>query len=88
MTTIRGQKVSGPLERALDEFDIFVRDAEAVSILEKVLARAEPSVRDMVGGDFGFDTNFNEFREMKIRRHFDPRERWRNGAQACQAIRN
>lgn len=65
VTTIRGQKVSGPLERALDEFDIFVRDAEAVSILEKVLARAEPSVRDMVGGDFGFDTNFNEFREIR-----------------------
>ncbi|MGO1769992.1 MAG: Eco57I restriction-modification methylase domain-containing protein [Microbacterium sp.] len=62
VTTVRGEKVSGPLERALDEFDVFVRDVEAVRILEKVLAKGEPSVREMFGGDFGFDTNFTEFR--------------------------
>ncbi|MEQ6897960.1 Eco57I restriction-modification methylase domain-containing protein [Microbacterium sp. KR10-403] len=61
VTTVRGSHVSGPLERSLDEYDVFVRDVEAIQILQKVLKKGGPPVRDMFSGDFGFDTNFSEF---------------------------
>jgi len=51
--------------RKLGEFDIFVRDERALSILRKVLAHKEKSVLDLVSGDtpFGIATNFDEWTE-------------------------
>lgn len=49
-----------PVERRLDEFDVFVRDPRAVSILRKVRAASPASFADLVSGDtpFGLSTNF------------------------------
>ena len=44
----------GPQERDLGEFDIFVRDARGLAILEKVLAHKEPSFVDIVAADKEF----------------------------------
>jgi site-specific DNA-methyltransferase (adenine-specific) len=67
VTTIRGGEVLGPVLRKLDEYDIFVRDARAVSILHKVLALAEPPVNNILSRDtpFGFASNFDGFRDTK-----------------------
>ncbi|WP_029150075.1 Eco57I restriction-modification methylase domain-containing protein [Microbacterium indicum] len=65
VTTIRGAHVSGPLDRDLDEYDVFVRDVESARILKKVLAHDEESVRTLFGGDFGFDTNFADFHDVR-----------------------
>ena len=37
VTTIRGQEIIGPERRNLSEYDVFVRDGRAISILHKVL---------------------------------------------------
>jgi site-specific DNA-methyltransferase (adenine-specific) len=67
VTTVRGGETLGPVPRKLDEYDIFVRDARAVSILHKVLARGELPVNSILSRDtpFGFASNFDEFREKK-----------------------
>lgn len=51
------------LNRALGEFDVFVRDERALEILRKVLANKEPSVLSLVSGDtpFGIATNFKDW---------------------------
>ena len=51
VTTIRGGEVIGPIQRNLGEYDVFVRDARAVSILHKVADRVKwtPSVRQRIG---------------------------------------
>ena len=53
--------------RALGEFDIFVRDERALGILRKVLAKKEPSILELVSGDtpFGIATNFEEWSEKR-----------------------
>lgn len=53
--------------RLLGEFDVFVRDEGAVSILRKVLAKNEPSILELVSGDtpFGIATNFEEWAEKR-----------------------
>lgn len=48
VTFVRGGNEYGPFERDLDEFDVFIRDARAVSILRKVLSFSEPQFADMV----------------------------------------
>lgn len=50
----------GPYSRALDEFDVFVRDKRSVDILHKVLVATKRSFEDLVSGDtpFGLATNF------------------------------
>lgn len=55
--------------RKLDEFDIFVRDARAVTILKKVQHLSEPSMSDLVSGDtpFGLATNYSEYEEKPFR---------------------
>ncbi len=55
--------------RKLDEFDIFVRDTRAVSILKKVQPLDEPSMGDLVSGDtpFGLATNFDEYKDKPFR---------------------
>jgi site-specific DNA-methyltransferase (adenine-specific) len=53
--------------RALGEFDIFVRDERALGILRKVLAIKEPSILPLVSGDtpFGIATNFQDWCEKR-----------------------
>ena len=53
----------GPSLRDLGEFDVFVRDPRAVSILRKVTATAAASFEDLVSGDtpFGLATNFKDY---------------------------
>jgi site-specific DNA-methyltransferase (adenine-specific) len=64
-----GDEQQPPVARKLDEFDIFVRDTRAVSILEKVQRLNEPSVADLVSGDtpFGLATNFEDFEEKSFK---------------------
>ena len=64
VTTIRGG-IERKVTRDLNAYDIFVRDADAVSILEKVLSLGEPSMSSLVSrhAAFGFPTNFSEFRD-------------------------
>lgn len=63
VTTIRGENKIN-VRRDLDAHDIFVRDAEALSILEKVLSFGEPSMAKLVSAHaaFGLPTNFTGFR--------------------------
>ncbi len=62
VTRVLGDVRIGPTTRDLAEFDIFVRDSRALSILHKVLAKRQPSVESMVSGDtpFGLATNFSK----------------------------
>lgn len=64
-TTRRGDVSVGPVERALDEYDIFVRDMRALPILKKVLKKKEVSLADIVSGDtpFGLPSNFRGYRK-------------------------
>jgi site-specific DNA-methyltransferase (adenine-specific) len=59
----RNDATIGPHSRALDEFDVFVRDKRAVDILHKVLAAGERSFEELVSGDtpFGLATNFSDY---------------------------
>ena len=67
VTTIRGSEVVGPIERNLGEYDVFVRDARAVTILHKVLARREQSINTILTRDtpFGLASNFDDFHDKK-----------------------
>ncbi|MFZ1725482.1 MAG: Eco57I restriction-modification methylase domain-containing protein [Albidovulum sp.] len=49
--------------RSLDEFDVLIRDANALSILRKVQEHPEDTVLDLISGDtpFGLATNFSEW---------------------------
>jgi site-specific DNA-methyltransferase (adenine-specific) len=51
--------------RALDEFDVFVRDDRSLNILRKVRASNEPGILDIISGDtpFGIATNFADWSE-------------------------
>ena len=53
------------VDRNLSEFDVFVRDERALSILRKILGKKESSVMDLVSGDtpFGIATNFDDWTE-------------------------
>lgn len=46
--------------RRLGEYDVFVRDERALSILKKVLTKDEPSILTLISGDtpFGIPTNY------------------------------
>jgi site-specific DNA-methyltransferase (adenine-specific) len=65
VTLVRGDKKVGPTERNLEEFDVFVRDEQAVKIARKVMAHEESTVADLVSGDtpFGLASNFKEYRK-------------------------
>jgi site-specific DNA-methyltransferase (adenine-specific) len=65
VTTVRGEEIIGPMSRKLNEFDVFVRDVRAISILRKVLKVNEPSVNTILARDkeFGLTSNFDEFHE-------------------------
>ena len=63
VTTIRGDDVDGPHNRKLGEYDVFVRDTRAISILRKVQSKKEPSIIDLLSVDkeFGWTSNFAGF---------------------------
>ena len=63
VTTYRSGEVVGPMPRDLGEYDVFVRDGRAVSILHKVLSREESSINGILARDkeFGWTSNFDGF---------------------------
>ena len=63
VTTMRGGDVVGPTKRNLGEYDVFVRDARAMSILRKVVKQGEPSINSILARDkeFGWTSNFDGF---------------------------
>ncbi len=63
VTTIRGAEIVGPIQRNLGEYDVFVRDGRAVSILHKVLKKGETSINTILARDkeFGWTSNFDGF---------------------------
>lgn len=65
VTTIRGKDQIGPVSRQLDEYDVFVRDSNALSILDKVLSHSEPSMAEVVSARtaFGVVSNFSGYHE-------------------------
>lgn len=67
VTTIRGDETVGPIPRKLGEYDVFVRDGRAVSILHKVLNRCEKSINTILARDkeFGWTSNFDGFHEKE-----------------------
>lgn len=67
VTTIRGGETVGPMLRNLGEFDVFVRDGRAISILQKVLKLQEPSINTILARDkeFGWTSNFDGFHERE-----------------------
>ncbi|MFO1241207.1 MAG: hypothetical protein U1E64_12720 [Sphingomonadaceae bacterium] len=79
VTTVRGGQRFGPHERELYEFDVFVRDVEAVQILRKVLALGEVSFSDLVSprDPFGpvLGSNFKGYhsvaREGDLKLHYN-----------------
>lgn len=52
-------------DRALGEFDVFIRDESGLGILRKVIAKNEPNILELISGDtpFGIATNFSEWGE-------------------------
>jgi len=69
VTTVRGGDVVGPIPRKLGEYDVFVRDGRAVSILHKVINRGESPINAMLARDkeFGWTSNFDGFHEKERR---------------------
>ncbi|MBS1691201.1 MAG: Eco57I restriction-modification methylase domain-containing protein [Actinobacteria bacterium] len=67
VTTVRAGETIGPMTRALDEFDVLVRDARALTILRKVLEKDEPSVNTILARDkeFGWTSNFDRFHDTE-----------------------
>lgn len=65
-TTVRSSRGEESSEsiRELGEFDVFVREAVAASVLRKVLSRGERPITDVMAKDtpFGLATNFQGFR--------------------------
>jgi len=65
VTTVRGQNVDGPVRRNIGEYDILVRDSGAIKILQKVIARREASLSEIMSARtaFGIVSNFKGFRK-------------------------
>ena len=63
VTTVRGDDLSGPVDRNLAENDVFVRDSRALDILRKVQSKQEPSLMEILSVDkeFGWTSNFSGF---------------------------
>jgi len=67
VTTVRGEEVLGPLPRNLGEYDVFVRDGRAISILHKVLKHGKPTINTILSRDtvFGLASNFDDFQKTE-----------------------
>lgn len=65
--TVRGENSSNVLERSLDEFDVLVRDSEALPILRKVLMAGDASFAKLVSPQkpFGLLSNFAGYSSKK-----------------------
>lgn len=65
-TTIGDAGASGPVARRLGEHDILVRDSVGLQILEKVRARGEASITEILSADkeFGWTSNYEGFRPV------------------------
>jgi len=65
VTVVRGKTVFGPIGRKLDAYDIFIRDARAIPILQKVLDKSEPSLSEITSARtaFGLYSNYSAYRE-------------------------
>ena len=68
VTTIRNEEVIGPVNRDLNEYDIFVRDSRALSILRKVIEKRERSITEILSVDkeFGWTSNFSGYHAKKM----------------------
>jgi site-specific DNA-methyltransferase (adenine-specific) len=68
-TLVLGNEEQPSVDRKLDEFDIFVRDERAVTILKRVQQQEELSMAELVSGDtpFGLATNFDDFAEKSFK---------------------
>jgi len=69
VTSIRDGQISGPFERNLAEFDVLVRDNQAVKILRKILSKNERSITEILSVDkeFGWTSNFDGFHAKQNR---------------------
>jgi len=67
VTSVNGEETIGPIERNLDEYDIFVRDSRSIDLLKKVCGKGEPSITEILSADkeFGWTSNFDDFRIKK-----------------------
>ncbi len=67
VTTSRSGEIVGPMARNLGEYDVFVRDGRAMSILRKVQKQSEPSINTILARDkeFGWTSNFDGFHEKE-----------------------
>ncbi len=67
VTTFRGAEKIGPFPRNLGEYDVFVRDSRAISILHKVLKYGETSINTILARDkeFGWTSNFDGFHDKE-----------------------
>jgi site-specific DNA-methyltransferase (adenine-specific) len=65
--TVRGDTSSADLDRSLDEFDVLVRDSEALPILRKVLKSGDLSFAKLVSPQkpFGLLSNFSGYTAKK-----------------------
>lgn len=63
VTLVRGEESYGPVSRDLDEFDVFIRDSRALSILHKVKNLGETTMDTLVSGDtpYGLASNFKGY---------------------------
>ena len=68
-TLVLGDEEQPTVLRKLDDFDIFVRDTRAVSILQKIQLQEGASLSDLMSGDtpFGLATNFADFSEKPLK---------------------
>lgn len=68
-TLVLGNEEQPSVDRKLGEFDIFVRDERAVTILKRVQQQEELSMAELVSGDtpFGLATNFDDFAEKSFK---------------------
>ncbi|MGK2906303.1 MAG: Eco57I restriction-modification methylase domain-containing protein [Desulfuromonadales bacterium] len=67
VTTVRGDEVLGPSPRNLGEYDVFIRDGRAISILHKVQEFGEPPINTILSRDtaFGLASNFDDFKNSE-----------------------
>ena len=67
VSTVRGGEVEGPVRRDLGEFDVFVRDARALTILHKVIKKKESALSEVMSARtaFGVVSNFRGYSSTK-----------------------
>jgi len=67
VSTVRGGEVEGPVRRDLGEFDVFVRDARALTILHKVIEKKESALSEVMSARtaFGVVSNFRGYSSTK-----------------------